>query len=269
MVRKKISKLIKLFFTLDQEETMFSDKKTSDVQEKIKIKNIPYLTEENFNHLLHIVYKNGPNKNIDRFSSIIFKFLPKYEITTELRLIHFLSQIGHESGELRYTEELASGRAYEWRRDLGNNRPGDGVRFKGRGLIQLTGRYNYTKFASYIDDSRLITNPILIAQDDDLTVLTAFYYWSRTKLNKYADRDDIRRVTRRINGGYNGLSDRIRLYNLAKSNLNRVKILTIQTLLNDKFKFNLVEDGLYGPNTKNALASKNLNLNNWANTLLG
>src|SRR6202007_253376 len=85
-------------------------------------------------------------------------------ISLPLQQAHFLAQIAHESGELRYTEELASGEAYEGRQDLGNTQAGDGPRFKGRGLIQLTGRANYTNFKndSGVD---VVTNPGQIATD--------------------------------------------------------------------------------------------------------
>ena len=231
------------------------------------LEDIPYLNNNNFKELLHMVYKNGPDENIEKLSDSIFENLNKYEINTELRLSHFLSQIGHESGELRYTEEIASGHAYEGRKDLGNTYPGDGKRFKGRGLIQLTGRYNYTRFSEYLNNSTILEQPDIISQDNNLTVLTAFYYWNRTKLNNFADRDNIRQVTRKINGGYNGLSDRIRLYDLTKHSISKIRIKTIQQLLNTRYNSDLVEDGIYGPNTEKALVSNNLTINNWTELL--
>ena len=130
-------------------------------------------------------------------------------IDRPLRQAHFLSQVAHESGELRYSEEIASGAAYEGRADLGNTHPGDGVRFKGRGLIQLTGRANYTKYGQ--DRKRDFTtgaNPKLIATDPILAVDVAVWFWTKHGLNALADRDDVIAVTQAINGGLNGLADR-------------------------------------------------------------
>src|SRR5512134_1807593 len=83
---------------------------------------------------------------LDRYFEPLAEAMPANDINTPLRIAHFLAQLGHESGDLRYSEELASGIAYEGRLDLGNTQPGDGMRFKGRGLIQLTGRANYTRY---------------------------------------------------------------------------------------------------------------------------
>lgn len=140
----------------------------------------------------------------------------RFGIDTTLRKSHFLGQVAHESREGRYMEELASGRAYEGRTDLGNTQPGDGVRYKGRGLIQLTGRSNYTaySFARFGDD-RAVRNPQMVARLPD-AALAAGWYWRVKGLNTIADRDDIRAVTRVINGGYNGLDDRIKCTERAK-----------------------------------------------------
>ncbi|HVN83829.1 MAG TPA: glycoside hydrolase family 19 protein [Candidatus Binatia bacterium] len=139
------------------------------------------------------------------------------DINTPLRQAHFLSQIGHESGALVFTEELASGDAYEGRTDLGNTQPGDGPRFKGRGLIQLTGRANYTRYGqakgrNFVDGD----NPKLLATDAELAVDVACWFWQIHGLNALADGDDIEAVTRRINGGLNGLEDRQRYLDRAK-----------------------------------------------------
>lgn len=128
-------------------------------------------------------------------------------INTPLRMAHFLAQIGHESGHLRYNEELATGAAYEGRADLGNVFSGDGVRFKGRGLIQLTGRANYEAYGAAIGRD-LLADPTPVATDPALAVDVACWFWERRGLNGLADRDRLEDITRRVNGGLNGLIDR-------------------------------------------------------------
>lgn len=143
--------------------------------------------------------------------------LPRYEIHTPRRIAHFLAQIGHESLSLKYTEELASGEAYEGRSDLGNTQAGDGRRFKGRGLIQLTGRANYAEYGQYASVNLLEAgNEDMIAKEPHYALDVALWFWDSRGLNRYADRDDVRAITRRINGGYNGLADRERYLQRAK-----------------------------------------------------
>lgn len=155
---------------------------------------------------------------VARFAAPIARALAAHDITTPLRQSHFLAQIGHESGELRFQEELASGVAYEGRSDLGNVRPGDGARFKGRGLIQLTGRANYTAFARSLDrEAEILAAPELVATELDLCVGAAAWYWSRRGLNRYADEDSLRKVTYRVNGGYNGYQHRKALLTRARA----------------------------------------------------
>jgi putative chitinase len=128
-------------------------------------------------------------------------------IDSPLRQAHFLAQLGHESGAFLYEEELADGMAYEGRADLGNIKPGDGPKFKGRGLIQLTGRTNYAEYGAAIGRD-LIANPELVATDPALAVDAACWFWETRKINPLADADDIQAVTRKVNGGLNGLPDR-------------------------------------------------------------
>jgi predicted chitinase/LysM repeat protein len=135
------------------------------------------------------------------------------KINTPKRQAAFLAQLAHESGQLRYFEEIASGAAYEGRRDLGNTQPGDGVRFKGRGPIQLTGRANYRAAGKALGID-LEKNPKRAA-DIDVGFRTAAWFWNSRGLNKYADAGNFREVTRRINGGYNGLADREQFYRRA------------------------------------------------------
>jgi len=132
----------------------------------------------------------------------IIQYLPQacydYEIDTPLRLAHFLAQCCHESDHFRTLEEYASGAAYEGRKDLGNTQPGDGRRFKGRGMIQLTGRFNYKKYGEALGYD-LINNPEL-AKDPEVSVYTACVYWYDRGINENADKDDCLTVSKKING---------------------------------------------------------------------
>jgi predicted chitinase/LysM repeat protein len=131
-------------------------------------------------------------------------------ITTPARQAAFLAQLAHESGGLRWFEEIASGAAYEGRSDLGNTHPGDGVRFKGRGPIQLTGRSNY-RAASEALGIDLVGNPSRAA-DIDVGFRTAAWFWNSRNLNSYADARNFDAITYRVNGGYNGKASRDTYY---------------------------------------------------------
>lgn len=148
---------------------------------------------------------------ISIYNSTLHNEMEKGEINNRARICHFLAQILHESGELRYTEELASGEEYEDRADLGNNRPGDGVRFKGRGLIQLTGRANYRAY-SYFTGQNFLDNPKAISELPH-SVGVAVWYWTTRRLNSLADAGDFEGITRAINGGLNGMENRWRYLN--------------------------------------------------------
>mgnify|MGYP000435029397 CR=1 FL=1 len=162
---------------------------------------------------LQNVYREAPASRIQLFIDPINEVLEKYQINTALRCQMFLAQIGHESGQLRYTEELASGVAYEGRRDLGNTQTGDGVKYKGRGLIQITGRSNYA-LCSLALDLPLLERPELLAQPQ-WAALSAGWYWNNYNLNSYCDRNDFEGLTKRINGGLNGYADRVMLFKRA------------------------------------------------------
>ncbi|RWU18119.1 lysozyme [Pseudomonas alkylphenolica] len=147
----------------------------------------------------------------------------KYAIITRLRMAAFIAQIGHESGQLRYVRELG-GDAYLAKYDTGKhaqrlgNTPaadGDGQKYRGRGLIQVTGRDNYEACSEALfGDSRLLATPELLEQPVYAS-LSAGWYWHRAGLNKLADSGDFLAITKKINGGTNGLEDREALYKRA------------------------------------------------------
>lgn len=141
-------------------------------------------------------------------------------ITTPPRVAAFLAQILHESGSFQFLRELASGTAYEGRKDLGNSQPGDGVRYKGRGFIQLTGRANFRSAGSDLGLD-LENNPDL-AEQPDIAARLAVWFWNKKNLNAKADAGDFVGITRAINGGTRGLQDRTRLYESAKQVLSAV-----------------------------------------------
>ena len=156
--------------------------------------------------------------NIEMYLPFLNSLLPKFGIDNNVRLAAFLAQVGHESGQLRYNKEIwgptAAQKGYEGRKDLGNIIAGDGVKFKGRGLIQITGRANYSNFGQ-TNGVDCINNPSLL-ELPEYAVMTACWFWQKNNLNKYADSGDFKTLTKRINGGYNGLEDRIQIWERAK-----------------------------------------------------
>ena len=165
---------------------------------------------------------------------------PKYEINTNRRVAAFLAQCGHESGGWRtFSENLnysakaldavfgkyfkRAGRdaedyarqpekianvVYANRMDNGDTASGDGWRYRGRGPIQLTGKHNYAKFSDDMDVDA-VNDPDMVSEDKEVALMSAIWYWNSNKLNRYADSGDIKTLTKRINGGYIGLEDRI------------------------------------------------------------
>ena len=146
------------------------------------------------------------------------KCLDMYEITTAPRIRHFLSQTAHESGGGRYKKELASGEAYNNRSDLQNG-PTDGPKYKGAGYIQLTGKYNYSRLAEYLNDPRVMEGVDYVAEN--LPFTSAGYWWMDNKMNELIDSGaDVLAVTRRVNGGTNGLADRQHYYEICLKLIN-------------------------------------------------
>jgi len=142
--------------------------------------------------------------------------MTEFEIdNSPLREAAFIAQVAHESGQFRYVRELASGEAYEGRADLGNTQVGDGVRFKGRGLIQITGRANYQACGDALGID-LVADPELL-ETPELAARSAAWFWSEKKLNELADEENFKLITKRINGGYNGYQERVAFYERAKT----------------------------------------------------
>lgn len=162
---------------------------------------------------LQSIYREAKPSLIDLFLEPINQTLQRFDLDTLERRRMFLAQIGHESGQLRYQEELATGAGYEGRRDLGNTQVGDGVKYKGRGLIQITGRSNYALCALALD-LPLLENPELL-KSLPASIMSAGWFWNNNNLNSYCDKGDFYGLTKRINGGLNGINDRVLLYKRA------------------------------------------------------
>lgn len=184
--------------------------------------------------LLKEIFPFATRTDVNKYANSLNIWMEIYDINKTIpRAAAFLAQVGHESGSLHYVREIASGRAYEGRKDLGNTERGDGIRFKGRGLIQITGRANYQK----LDDAwklngSLISNPHLL-ESASYAVRSACWYWADRDLNSIADHPDswliswkgqyynkFQWITIKINGGLNGYQDRFKNYELALKALN-------------------------------------------------
>lgn len=145
--------------------------------------------------------------------------LPHYEINTPLRVCHFWAQVAHECARFQTMQEYwgptEAQKRYEGRKDLGNDANGDGYKYRGRGLIQITGKANYREMSNKLGVD-LVYNPDL-ACDPEIAVQIACEYWKSRGLNALADKNDIVAITKRVNGGLNGLADRRALFNTAWS----------------------------------------------------
>lgn len=169
--------------------------------------------------------------NAAKYADVFDVLRDEYEINTRRRLAHFIAQVGHESGSLLYTREIwgptATQAKYEGRKDLGNTRQGDGALFRGRGLIQITGRFNYATMYQRLRDRfgndvpNFEEQPHLL-EEPRWAALSAGEFWHWKQLNKLADSDDVTAVTRRINGGTNGLADRRRRLKVAEREVARL-----------------------------------------------
>ncbi|MDP4573245.1 glycoside hydrolase family 19 protein [Pseudomonas sp. LPH60] len=171
--------------------------------------------------LLQILPNAGAKAGV--FVPALNAAMSKYAIITRLRMAAFIAQIGHESGQLQWVRELGSNQ-YLSKYDTGTlakrlgNTPeadGDGQKYRGRGLIQVTGRANYEACSEALfSDARLLNTPELL-EAPVYAALSAGWFWQRVGLNTLADKGDFLTITKRINGGTNGLADREALYQRA------------------------------------------------------
>lgn len=172
----------------------------------------------NIKQLKQILTRKINEKELKQIYDSLIETFGRFYIDTPLRQSHFLGQVLHESGQFKYKEEIWGPtkwqKRYEGRKDLGNVMEGDGYNYRGRGFIQLTGRTNYTEASVYFNED-FITNPEFVSEYP-YNALIAGWFWKKRNLNKYADADDIILVTKRINGGINGLDDRMKWTEKAK-----------------------------------------------------
>ena len=185
-------------------------------------------------------------KNFDEWYNNLLNTLPEYDIDTPKRVAAFMAQCGHESGgftlmqeNLNYSAkglvgtfkkyfpteahakpyerkpEMIANRVYANRMGNGDEASGDGWYFRGRGIVQITGKNNYTKCSQSLFESNvLVENPDLLLESE-YAIHSACWFWSAARLNELADISDMKTMTKRINGGYIGLEDRINHYNHA------------------------------------------------------
>ena len=162
--------------------------------------------------LLQILPNAGPSAGV--FVSALNTAMNHYQIVGLKRVTAFIAQIGHESGQLKYVKEIwgptAAQAKYEGRADLGNTQAGDGSKYRGRGLIQITGRANYKACGEALGLD-LINHPELLEKPQH-ACMSAAWFWASRGLSMLADEGNFSKITQRINGGQNGATDRQALY---------------------------------------------------------
>jgi len=173
---------------------------------------------------LKAISPNTPDTRIDAFIHHLNTYMPKYGIDTPVEVASFLAQVLHESGGLKWLREIwgptAAQAKYEGRKDLGNTELGDGKKFMGRGLIQLTGRANYKRMSKdMFGDERLLKTPDLLSTAE-YAVQSACIYWQWRKMDLIDDDRDIKAETKAVNGAYNGIADRQQYFDKALQILN-------------------------------------------------
>ncbi|WP_285355483.1 glycoside hydrolase family 19 protein [Pseudomonas sp. lyk4-R2A-10] len=167
--------------------------------------------------LLQILPNARPVASV--FLPVLNTAMQRYQIVGRKRVAAFIAQLGHESGQLRFVREIwgptPAQAKYEGRADLGNTQPGDGSKYRGRGLIQITGRANYASCGEALGLD-LITEPELL-ELPQYAAMSAAWFWKQNGLNDLADLDQFNTITRRINGGLNGLQDRLEIWSRARA----------------------------------------------------
>lgn len=244
-------------------------------------------------------YLYPTSKRYKEIVNSLNKLLPQYDINTEKRISAFISQCGHESGNWKVFEEnlnysrqaltrvfgkyfsetddskldpldyarnpeKIANVVYANRMGNGDTESGEGWLYRGRGPIQLTGKYNYEKFKEW-SGVDVISNPDIIVKDLDVGILSAIWFWHTKNLNELADMGNVTKLTRKINGGLNGLADRKYHYDLCLDHfqtgcMTNTKSRTV-VKLGDKgydvrvlqMGINVIADGIFGPGTKKAL----------------
>ncbi|MER8959290.1 glycoside hydrolase family 19 protein [Mesorhizobium sp. M0701] len=219
--------------------------------------------------MLRKISKGTPNvANMNSALVALDRFGAATGLDQPHRQAHFLSQIMHESGSFKYDQEIASGAAYEGRKDLGNTFKGDGKKFKGRGPMQVTGRRNYaafTKWARKLDPSApdFVAHPDLV-NTDPWEGASAIWYWDDgnptvKSLNAYADQNNAEMITKKVNGGLNGYADRLEYFDRAA-----LVMLDYGPTEYERFQTNAQKTGDYrgkvdgdpGPQTRAALHAR-------------
>lgn len=176
----------------------------------------PLITSEQLHAILPLA-----GARADLFAPLLADAMLRFEVNTPTRVAAFLAQVGHESGQLRLVREIwgptPAQHRYEGNKNLGNTHPGDGKRFLGRGLIQITGRKNYAACGAALKFD-LLAYPELLEQPAN-AALSAGWFWQSNNLNRFADTGNFVGLTKAINGGINGIADRRALWSRAKTTL--------------------------------------------------
>jgi len=167
-------------------------------------------------------------KSPEKFIEHINRYSQEFKINTPTRILCFWANVLHESANLFYMREISSGVQYEGRKDLGNINPGDGKKFAGRGILQITGRNNYTAFNNWYAKTynttkyNFVKNPELL-ETPQFAVLAAFWFWEENNLSEWADKNKFKEVCSIINTGgpnsknINGMDDRLEKYKVINS----------------------------------------------------
>jgi putative chitinase len=162
------------------------------------------------------------DESVKTYTSLLNKWMPYYSINTRLRQAAFLAQVIHETGSFRYMEEIATGSEYDTGKmavRLGNTpeRDGDGERYKGKGGLQITGKDNYEAVSKGLGVD-FVSHPEKL-KEPNYAIQSACWWWWANGLNHLADKGDLKPVTKKVNGGYNGYLDRVMYYKRALKTL--------------------------------------------------